>query len=274
MTIFATIQSVNRPIEFPINERALVEILIALITCEHGGNQVPPRFQSQFDSNRAKRDLASHRGYDPGALSIAKSLAMHLESEITFSRTSRLLVELNRSPDHSQLHSRYTYSLPESIKKQILAEYYFPYRETLEERMARIIAGGESVLHLSMHTFTRRFRGILRSVDIGVLYDPNRNREASFSSLLVERLTESMPRLRVRHNEPYRGSDDGFTTYLRTRFAGDSYLGIEIEACNEFTQWPTATKKEWMNKLAEAIRSARSDRKIEDLVQIQGRDVR
>ncbi|WP_197172022.1 N-formylglutamate amidohydrolase [Novipirellula aureliae] len=236
--------------------------MIPLITCEHGGSQIPPSFQSLFASTRAQKDLSSHRGYDRGALSIAKSLAERLSAGITFSKISRLLVELNRSLDHPQLYSRYTGGLPKAIKKQILEEHYFPYRQKVEASISDSVASGESVLHLSMHTFTRRFRGILRGVDVGVLYDPNRLREASFSSKLVDRLSDSTPRLRIRHNEPYQGCDDGFTTYLRTKFAAESYLGIEIEVCNDFSQWQGVRKNEWITKFADAIKQSTLPRSV------------
>jgi hypothetical protein len=33
----------------------------------------------------------------------------------------------------------------------------------------------------------------------------------------------------VRRNYPYRGTADGFTTYLRRQFSARKYLGIELE---------------------------------------------
>ena len=44
-----------------------------LVTCEHGGNDIPPRYAPLFRGRRAL--LASHRGYDPGALVTARALA-------------------------------------------------------------------------------------------------------------------------------------------------------------------------------------------------------
>ena len=44
----------------------------------------------------------------------------------------------------------------------------------------------------------------------------------------------------IKFNEPYKGTDDGFTTYLRTKFSDDEYLGIEIEVNQKYLgteQW-------------------------------------
>jgi predicted N-formylglutamate amidohydrolase len=69
-----------------------------LITCEHGGNSVPPRWRPLFRGHRALLD--SHRGWDPGALPIARALAREMNAPLIYSTISRLLVELNRSPHH------------------------------------------------------------------------------------------------------------------------------------------------------------------------------
>ena len=47
-----------------------------LITCEHGGNRIPAPYRRLFRGQRALLD--SHRGYDPGALVMAKALASGL----------------------------------------------------------------------------------------------------------------------------------------------------------------------------------------------------
>jgi len=44
-----------------------------LITCEHGGNRIPPRYRPLFAGFEAL--LQSHRGYDPGALAMARKFA-------------------------------------------------------------------------------------------------------------------------------------------------------------------------------------------------------
>ena len=38
-----------------------------------------------------------------------------------------------------------------------------------------------------------------------------------------------MPRWTTRRNYPYRGTGDGLTRYLRSRFDDASYCGIELE---------------------------------------------
>jgi predicted N-formylglutamate amidohydrolase len=68
-----------------------------------------------------------------------------------------------------------------------------------------------------------------RKVGIGLLFDPDRSSEAALCENLLAQLQVRLPAMRIVFNEPYKGIDDGLTTYLRTVFPDDRYSGIEIE---------------------------------------------
>lgn len=198
-----------------------------LITCEHGGNSIPPKYAVHFRS--AKKDLESHRGYDRGALEIAKTIAATLGAPLIAAHVSRLLVELNRSPHHPRLFSRYSRQLNREAKQGILDEYYYPYRRRVEDQISSMISRHRSALHLSVHTFTPRFAGANRIADVGLLYDPGRYREKKFCIEWQRALRSHLPRWRIRRNYPYLGKSDGLTTCLRRQFPADQYVGIELE---------------------------------------------
>ena len=198
-----------------------------LVTCEHGGNRVPAAYRPLFRKHSAS--LESHRGYDPGALRTARDFAEALGAELVYSTTTRLLVELNRSPHHRQLLSEITRSLPASERERLLARYYFPYREWVESQVREAVTSGERMLHLSSHTFTPSLDGVERKADVGLLYDPGREAEVRFCEAWRGELKSFAPHLVVRRNYPYRGSDDGLTTHLRKRFPSPAYAGIELE---------------------------------------------
>src|SRR5687767_303807 len=119
--------------------------------------------------------LQSHRGYDPGALALARDLAKAFDAELVYSTTSRLLVELNRSAHHRNLFSEATRGLPPDERERLLQRYYRPYREWVEAQVAA--AAGEKTLHVSSHSFTPQLDGEVRRADIGLLYDPSRQSE-------------------------------------------------------------------------------------------------
>jgi predicted N-formylglutamate amidohydrolase len=211
---------------------------LLLISCEHGGNHIPPRYRSAFAG--AGRVLASHRGYDPGALELARQFARRLEAPLLYATASRLLVELNRSPGHPQLFSAYSRRLPPALRRELMERYYLPYRSALERRVRFGVRSGRRVVHLSCHSFTPRLAGVIRTADVGLLFDPARAGEAALCTRLAQRLAPTG--LRVRRNYPYRGTGDGLTTYLRRRFPERAYAGIELEVNQKL---PKGDRSRW-----------------------------
>ena len=68
-----------------------------------------------------------------------------------------------------------------------------------------------------------------RLVDIGLLFDPSRKLEKVLCETWKKNLEEILAEKKIELNEPYKGVDDGFTTYLRTVFPNSAYAGVEIE---------------------------------------------
>jgi predicted N-formylglutamate amidohydrolase len=198
-----------------------------LITCEHGGSRIPAEYKELFRGHEAL--LKTHRGYDPGALTMARDMAEAMEAPLHFSTISRLLVDLNRSIGHPRLYSPVTRNTPVPVRRQILEQYYLPYRESVESHIRNMVSGGDRVVHLSSHSFTPELNGDVRQGDIGLLYDPARSGENRFCMAWQAFLKAALPQCRVRRNYPYTGKSDGFTAYLRRCFPGEVYSGIELE---------------------------------------------
>jgi predicted N-formylglutamate amidohydrolase len=173
--------------------------------------------------------LDSHRGYDAGALSLARALAKALEAPIVISTVSRLLVDLNRSIGHPDLFSTATRGLPAKLRAKIVEQHYWPYRVQVELRVRRSVLRGRRVIHISSHSFTPELDGSVRLADVGLLYQPTRRGEADLCARWKEALAGCAPELRVRRNYPYAGKGDGLTSHLRTCFPPHAYVGIELE---------------------------------------------
>ncbi len=203
-----------------------------IVSCEHGGNRVPPCFRKLF----SEALLSTHRGYDPGALALARDLAAASAAPLFYSTISRLLVELNRPPGHPQVFS---VAFPEATREALLRRYYFHYWKTVEARVAQ--ARGR-VLHLSCHSFTPRLRGVRRTTDIGLLFDPARRLEARFAQAWLKALREHAPRMRVRNNDPYPGTHPSLVQSLREKFGAKRYVGIQIEVNQRF---PRGGARRW-----------------------------
>ncbi|MCA9198722.1 MAG: N-formylglutamate amidohydrolase [Planctomycetales bacterium] len=218
-----------------------------ILTCEHGGNQVPRSYRVCF--THAQPILVTHRGYDIGALSLARALALHFEAPLHSSKVTRLLIELNRSLHHRNLFSEFTVGLATETKQQIINTFYLPYRTQVEQAIRETGGPQRPVLHVSVHTFTPQLNEQVRVADVGLLYSPQRTREAVFCKRWQSAMREAVPNWTVRRNYPYRGSSDGFTTYLRTQFSPDLYLGLELEV----NQKHAANARFWRSTVARGI---------------------
>ena len=218
-------------------ERRLLRSDQLLISCEHGGNRIPPRYRAAFA--KAARALASHAGYDPGALELAREFARRLDAPLVYSTTSRLLIELNSSLWHPRCFSRYAQRLPNILRSELVERYYLPYRDEVKQRVAQGLRRAKRVVHVSCHTFTPRLAGVGRHADIGLLFDPARAAEAHLCALWAA--ASARAGLHVRRNYPYKGTADGLTTDLRASF-GPRYLGIEIEVNQRF---PKGEAERW-----------------------------
>jgi predicted N-formylglutamate amidohydrolase len=207
--------------------RCSVRARSLLLTCEHGGNRIPPRYAWAFRG--ARQVLASHAGYDLGALSLARRLSRRLGVSLSGATVSRLLVDLNRSTDHPRLFSAYTAGLDAGERRRIIERYYLPHRDRVEERVRCLVENGEPVLHVAVHSFVPALNGTTRCADVGLLYDPARRGERRLCRSWADALRREAPSLRVRFNYPYRGTGDGLTTFLRRRFGAGQYWGIELE---------------------------------------------
>ena len=215
-----------------------------IFTCEHGGNRIPRQYQHLFKGQA--RILQSHRGWDPGALQLARACARDCSVPLYFSQVSRLLVDLNRSARHRALFSGATRQLDSGEKRGICEQYYFPYRNRVETAIRDEPL--RPVIHLAFHTFTPELNGVVRKGDIGLLYDPARAAEKEFCMGLQAVLRQVFPSLAVRRNYPYRGSADGLTTCLRKRFPARAYLGIELEINQKHIH---ADNRHWQRLLKE-----------------------
>lgn len=198
-----------------------------VITCEHGGARIPPAYQPLFDAHRDL--LGTHRGYDFGALQLAREMSVALGAPLYASTTSRLLVDLNRSIGNPALHSEATRHLPLAERRRIVDRYWRPHRQLVESQVADAVGQGRRVVHIASHSFTPELHGEVRNADIGLLYDPRRPGEGALARLWMKALKKAKSDLRVRLNYPYQGKGDGLTSTLRSAHDPTLYVGIELE---------------------------------------------
>lgn len=88
-----------------------------VLSCEHGGARVPARWRAALRG--ASRALASHRGWDEGALPLARRFSRALGVPLVANTWTRLLVDVNRSASNPACFSEWTRSLPAAERELV-----------------------------------------------------------------------------------------------------------------------------------------------------------
>lgn len=228
---------------------------VLIVSCEHGGNEVPLGYAALFEGLCGLLD--SHRGWDPGALELARDLAEPSGAPCFASTTTRLLVDLNRSVGHRALFSEVSRALAPAARQQILALHYRPHRDAVELEVGRQIAAGHPVLHVASHSFTPVLDGVARQADVAWLYDPRRRAESTLAGRWLAAFARRAPGLRLRRNYPYQGRADGLAALLRKRFPDAAYAGIELEVNQSFVADGGAPWRRLRADLVDALAEAR-----------------
>lgn len=206
------------------------------MTCEHAGNYVPSNYRYLFLGNEDV--LETHRGIDIGAGHLAEQLADSLKLPLYVNMITRLLIDSNRSKFNPELYSEFSKTLDPVVKKFVVKKYYSAYRQQVYDWIKEKARKTDSVVHLSIHSFTPVLKGEVRKADIGILYDDKREPEVKIAHQLVNELNSAVPQFVTMHNYPYLGTADGFTTHLRKEFRPQNYSGIEIEVNQKYHKRP------------------------------------
>ncbi|MBC2607145.1 N-formylglutamate amidohydrolase [Pelagicoccus albus] len=198
-----------------------------VVTAEHASDAIPSScsdiLQREFDASDV------HQRFDPGTKSIAESLAVKLEATLCLGKFTRLAIDLNRSIGGPDLFSKSLFRADEELKASLIQNHFLPFRKEAKEAVEALIQNKKIATHLSIHSFTPVLNGVVRNLDIGVLYDDESSGETKLANHLIQCLSADFPKLKVAANKPYLGKSDGHTTALRRIFPDTNYLGIEFE---------------------------------------------
>lgn len=204
-----------------------------ILSCEHASCLVPPGVSLGVSQTL----IASHIGWDPGAIDVATALALGWGVPLFAGQVSRLVVDLNRSPDNPDVIPELAFGEPVKgnldLREEDRAARMRAFHDPFRRAMVAEIGARQPCRHLSIHSFAPTLHGRSRRFDIGLLYDPARRSEVAWVSRLMS-LIRAVG-LDVRLNQPYAGTEDGMTTWLRTRFPDSVYAGVELEISHRLT---------------------------------------
>lgn len=200
-----------------------------LVTVEHAACAVP----AGIDLGLPPAVIASHVGWDPGALELAQALAGDVGAPIHVGVVTRLVVDLNRREGDPDAIPAVAFgvvvpgnqALSPAQRRARLDRWHRPFRAAVARDVDAMVAQA-GCLHVSVHSFDPTLSTDRRDLQVGVLFDPARPGEVAVAQRMLHALGEAG--LVARANAPYAGTAEGHTTALRERHAR-RYVGIELE---------------------------------------------
>lgn len=226
-----------------------------LVICDHAANTIPDAVAGG-DLGLSQADMNRHIAYDVGAAGVSRHLGAALDAPVCLSNFSRLVIDPNRGDDDPTLLMQlYDGSMIPANRAadgaevdRRLALCHRPYHAEL----ARLIAGRDRPVILSIHSFTAQLRGRApRPWQVGVLS----NQDRRLSDPILGRLAAQTD-LCVGDNEPYTGALVGDT--MDRHALGPGLLHTLIELRNDLIG-DEAGQKAWSDRLAPVLADAISE---------------
>jgi predicted N-formylglutamate amidohydrolase len=221
-----------------------------LFLCDHASNVIPEEFGSL---GLTEADLGRHIAYDIGAADLTRRLAALFGAPALLTRYSRLVIDVNRGADDPTLVMRLSDGAvvpgnaqagPDEIARR-LRHYWAPYREAISRRLDRMIETGRIPAVISLHSFTRTWKGRPRPWEVAALWDSDPRLPVPFMDSL------RASGLAVGDNEPYDGALKGDTMDAEVSARGLANLLIEIRQDLIATR---EAAEAWADRLAPHLR--------------------
>ncbi|MCK6549186.1 N-formylglutamate amidohydrolase [Myxococcota bacterium] len=206
-----------------------------VVSAEHASNAIPPELEAL---GLGADVLESHVAWDPGVVDVATHVAHSFDAPLFLGAVSRLVVDLNRSPDAASVVPENAFGTPvpgnvglgASGRRARIERFHLPYwtavRRAITERLP-YASDDPPVLHFSVHSFTPELNGKQRDLDLGVLFDPKHALESEIAEALRTSLVADG--FDTRMNEPYDGWTDALCTANRHVYDVHAYAGVELE---------------------------------------------
>ncbi len=209
-----------------------------VLLVEHAGATIPAELDNLgLPAGQFNEDPQMF--YDPGSRDMAMRIGQALGLSIYFGQLSRLVVDLNREDDHTDLikakfHGRDipgNQNLSDSERRTRLEKYYKPFHTALRSDLAKRQEAGVSTKLISIHSFNAdvafaTFPDLQREpVDIAILYDEESQLVRDF------RATIKPGNYAIKENYPYDLSvmQTGSILQNKKLFKLDA-IGIEINS--------------------------------------------
>lgn len=221
-----------------------------LLVCDHAANRLPRALNGL---GIAPQHLQDHIAWDIGAADVTRKVAACLGAGALLGGYSRLVLDLNRSPDDPTAIplSSDGIAIPgnqalTSAQKQARVDGLFlPYHQAIRAALIRLGRLGPPPVLFSIHSFTPQMNGQPRPWHVGVLW----NQDPRMAQALLQTLREENG-LIVGDNEPYSGREIAYTLNAHAGAAGLPHAAVEIR--QDLIQ-DKAGVEEWAERLCRLL---------------------
>jgi predicted N-formylglutamate amidohydrolase len=219
-----------------------------VFVCDHASNRIPEAYMS---FGFAEDALPTHIAWDPGALGVARRLAVRFDGPLFWPDASRLIIDCNRAPSAKSLIVSESegravpanFGLTEAERARRLDQIHAPYHAAIDACLKRRLARRQPTALIAVHSYTPVYLGKARPWQVGIVFGEDRR----LSDLLIREL-EADPALSVGINQPYSPGDQVY--YTVERHAGPAALpAVMIEIRNDEIG-DRAGERKWADRLA------------------------
>jgi predicted N-formylglutamate amidohydrolase len=216
-----------------------------VLVCEHASKTLPLRLGTL---GLSAADLERHIAWDIGAEGVARLLARLIDAPLALQRYSRLAYDCNRPPesDGAIPELSETTAIPGNTglspadKLSRVREIYRPFHDGLADLLDRRACQGVVSSVVSLHSFTKVYKGKERAVELGILFD----RDARIANQLIK----GFPNIDARLNEPY-SAKDGVLHTLNLHAVPRGLKSVMIEIRNDLISNERG-QNEWAQRLS------------------------
>jgi predicted N-formylglutamate amidohydrolase len=222
-----------------------------VLICEHASNSIPKNLDAL---GLSEVDLQRHIAWDIGADGTARILSKLLNAPLILQNYSRLVYDCNRPPEAEGAMPEVSEMTPIPGNKNLNArsklarinEIYRPFQNAIAMFLDNRAARGIRAIPVSIHSFTKLYKGKERSVELGLLFD----RDAWLANLMVK----SFPGFNTQLNEPY-GPKDGVMHLMNLHAAPRGLHHLMIEIRNDLIESERG-QQQWAQRLSIPLQQA------------------
>ncbi|HTQ34721.1 MAG TPA: N-formylglutamate amidohydrolase [Stellaceae bacterium] len=221
---------------------------------DHAGRLIPPALGT-LGLDEVER--GRHIAWDIGIAGVIETMSRLLDAAAVLQTYSRLVIDCNRAPGHptsippiSELTAiPGNAGLSDEDRAARKQAIFDPYHATIANLLDRRAAAGRRTVLVAMHSFTPVFKGVTRSVEVGVLY----HHETPLSRLMLH-LLRAEGDLVVGANEPYAITDDSDYT-VPVHGEGRRLDHVEIEIRQDLIA-DSAGEAAWAARMSRLLQAA------------------